>query len=155
MGQRQVSRTFKNHACNLRQRATDRSLTFLPQRYLLTTIPYTTFLPPFLLALPRLARQSDSPQTPTPLAGPTPLILALFAQYHALVPYSWRYSKGSSGNDDTSAEGMIVTSKSMTYLVPLQLAMGRLPGSLVGAGIGWFVGWSWRVGLLPGVGGAV
>ena len=41
----------------------------------------------------------------------------------------------------------------MSYLLPAQLAFSQLPGSLVPAVVGWSVGYAWRMGLLPVLGG--
>lgn len=77
-------------------------------------------------------------------AGCTALVFALLAQYHAAVPYTYRYKLSAS---DT---GVLLTSKSLSYLLPLQLALSQLPGSAVVAAVGWGVGWMWRMEVLPG-----
>jgi len=78
-------------------------------------------------------------------AGPTALVFALLAQYHVAVPHTYRYSLSASR--DT---GVLLTSKSLSYLPPLQLALSQAPASLVVALVGWGVGWAWRMELLPG-----
>ncbi|KAK4042043.1 hypothetical protein C8A01DRAFT_44928 [Parachaetomium inaequale] len=86
-------------------------------------------------------------------AGPTPLIFAILAQYHAMVPHIYQYKVALStgaptGNDDAAA--VTFSDKSTKYFMALQLALFQWPGSLLGAGIGWLVGHAWRSELLPG-----
>jgi hypothetical protein len=85
-------------------------------------------------------------------AGPTPIIFALLAQYHAMVPHLYKYkvALATSGptNDDTT--GLTLSNKSYLYLLALQLALFQWPGSLLGGLVGWVVGYSWRNELLPG-----
>ncbi|KAJ4403636.1 hypothetical protein N0V85_005048 [Neurospora sp. IMI 360204] len=86
-------------------------------------------------------------------AGPTPILFAILAQYHAMIPQIYKYkvvlsaSPPSNASDDTS--GVIFSDKSTRYLMALQLALFQWPGSLLGAVIGWVVGYLWRNDLLP------
>ncbi|KAL0470232.1 hypothetical protein QR685DRAFT_247782 [Neurospora intermedia] len=86
-------------------------------------------------------------------AGPTPILFAVLAQYHAMIPQIYKYKVALSANtpsnasDDTS--GFIFSDKSTRYLMALQLALFQWPGSLLGAVIGWVVGYLWRNDLLP------
>ncbi|EGO57023.1 hypothetical protein NEUTE1DRAFT_65986 [Neurospora tetrasperma FGSC 2508] len=86
-------------------------------------------------------------------AGPTPILFAILAQYHAMIPQIYKYKVALSANspsnasDDTS--GFIFSDKSTRYLMALQLALFQWPGSLLGAVIGWAVGYLWRNDLLP------
>jgi hypothetical protein len=85
-------------------------------------------------------------------AGPTPIIFAILAQYHAMVPHIYKYkvalSTGPPVNDDSP--GLTFSDKSTKYLMALQLALFQWPGSLLGAVVGWMVGQAWRSELLPG-----
>lgn len=85
-------------------------------------------------------------------AGPTPIIFAILAQYHALVPHTYKYkvalSTGAPSSDDTA--GLTFSDKSSRYLMAIQLALFQWPGSLLGATVGWVVGYFWRNELLPG-----
>ncbi|KAJ9618660.1 hypothetical protein H2203_008864 [Taxawa tesnikishii (nom. ined.)] len=85
-------------------------------------------------------------------AGPTPIVFALLAQYHAAIPYLYKYrlSASSTPDPDIATSGVILTSKATSYLLPLQLALSQLPGSAVAAGIGWLVGYGYRMEILPG-----
>ena len=86
-------------------------------------------------------------------AGPTPILFALMAQYHAAIPYNYKYrvSSGISTESPSSqAYGLMLTSKSTSYLLPLQLALAQFPGSVIGAGIGWIIGFAYRREILPG-----
>lgn len=85
-------------------------------------------------------------------AGPTPIILAIMAQYHAVVPHTYKYkvalSTGAPTNEDVA--GLTFSDKSARYILALQLALFQWPGSLLGAVVGWVVGYCWRNELLPG-----
>lgn len=82
--------------------------------------------------------------------GPTPVIFATLAQYHALVPGVYRLRLLSP-----SAEGgwdgpeVTVSDKLYVYLMCAQLALCQPPGSLLSAVVGWIVGSAWRMDLLP------
>jgi hypothetical protein len=86
-------------------------------------------------------------------AGPTPLIFAILAQYHAMVPHVYQYkvalTTGAPGDRD-DAPGVTFSDKSTKYVMALQLALFQWPGSLLGAAVGWMVGQAWRSELLPG-----
>ncbi|TKA59744.1 hypothetical protein B0A55_12901 [Friedmanniomyces simplex] len=119
--------------------------------FLLSTLPYTTLLPPILLAT--VLRPLSFGRINYLPAGPTPLLFALMAQYHAAIPYIYKYrlssGMGSSGNEQTEY-GMNLTSKSTSYILPLQLALSQFPGSAIAAAIGWLVGFAYRREILPG-----
>ncbi|KAK1761050.1 hypothetical protein QBC47DRAFT_409085 [Echria macrotheca] len=84
-------------------------------------------------------------------AGPTPIIFAILAQYHALVPHTYKYKVAlSTGPPSDDAGGLEFSDKSSKYLIALQLALFQWPGSLLGAVSGWVVGYLWRNELLPG-----
>lgn len=132
----------------------------MSQSFLIATLPYTTLLPPLLLPLLRPLTLGALDYVP---AGPTAIIFALLAQYHAAIPYTYRYrvaatssppqaSSASGGADPAAAddkEGILLTSKSLSYLLPAQLALAQLPGSLLPAVVGWMVGYAWRAEVLP------
>lgn len=89
-------------------------------------------------------------------AGPTPLIFAVLAQYHAMIPHIYKFrtaltTSSPSGPDAADAKGLIFSDKAFRYIFPVQLALSAWPGSLLGALIGWVVGYAWRSDLLPGV----
>lgn len=88
-------------------------------------------------------------------AGPTPLIFALLAQYHAAIPTIYKYrivtstspSTASSASED---QGPVLSDKSLVYLLAGQLALSSFPGSAIAAGVGWMVGVAWRGEWGPG-----
>jgi hypothetical protein len=84
-------------------------------------------------------------------AGPTPIIFAILVQYHAIIPHIYKYrlalSTAPPANDDFV--GLTFTDKSYRYLLAVQLALSQWPGSLLGATVGWLVGYAWRNDLLP------
>ncbi|KAJ5440898.1 hypothetical protein N7491_003304 [Penicillium cf. griseofulvum] len=144
--------------------------------FLLTTLPYTTLLPPVLLAfLIRPLSMNNLNYLPS---GPTATIFALLAQYHATIPYTYRYRIGStsspttSNTDNNTSNGppsadntasatqpkpptpslsLLLSDKSTTYLVAAQLALSQFPAMLLPSALGWIVGVAWRRELLPGL----
>ncbi|KAF2247965.1 hypothetical protein BU26DRAFT_324601 [Trematosphaeria pertusa] len=133
--------------------------------FLLSTLPYTTLLPPLILTF--ILRPLSFGHINHLPAGPTPIIFALLANYYAAIPYTYRYkiapyapSSASPGSTSTTqtyasvwAKSITFTSKSTVYLAPLQLALSQLPGSLLGAAVGWAVGTAYRRDMLPGATG--
>lgn len=117
------------------------------QSFLVSTLPYTTLLPPLLLAI--VIRPLSLFYVNILPAGPTAIIFALLAQYHAAIPYMYKYRLSASDTMPSNA-GFNLTSKSTSYLLPMQLALSQLPGSAISAGIGWLVGYAYRMELLPG-----
>ncbi|KAI4658151.1 uncharacterized protein J4E79_007133 [Alternaria viburni] len=122
--------------------------------FLLSTLPYTTLLPPliltFILRPLTLGRMNHLP------AGPTPLLFALLANYYAAIPSTYRYkispwaASTPSSQQSFYRRSITLTSKSLSYLPPLQLALSQFPGSLLAAAVGWGVGTAYRRDVLPG-----
>lgn len=86
-------------------------------------------------------------------SGPTPLVFAILAQFHAIVPHIYKYrivtpTLTPTGNDGLN--GLTFSDKSYRYLFAIQLALSQWPGSLLGALIGWVTGYLWRNDILPG-----
>ncbi|CAG8906523.1 unnamed protein product [Penicillium egyptiacum] len=141
--------------------------------FLLTTLPYTTLLPPILLGL--LIRPLSLNNLNYLPSGPTATIFALLAQYHATIPYTYRYRIGSTSSpattnttnntsDDPSSNttqtqptpqprslSLLLSDKSTTYIVAAQLALSQFPAMLLPSALGWIVGVAWRAELLPGL----
>ncbi|KAK4964324.1 hypothetical protein LTR66_012349 [Elasticomyces elasticus] len=115
--------------------------------FLLFTLPYTTLIPPLLLAL--VIRPLTFNRTNVLPAGPTAIVFATLAQYHAAIPYIYKY-RVSPPSPTSDAAGIMLTSKSTSYLLPLQLALSQLPGSAITAAVGWVVGYAYRYEVLPG-----
>lgn len=83
-------------------------------------------------------------------AGPTPLIFAVLAQYHAMIPHMYKYRIATSpADDDGPSSGLTFSDKSYRYAIALHLSLLQWPGSLIGALVGWVLGYAWREGLLP------
>ncbi|KAK3061384.1 hypothetical protein LTS18_006376 [Coniosporium uncinatum] len=147
--------------------------------FLLSTLPYTTLAPPILLAL--LFRPLSLNSINYLPSGPTAILFAILAQYHAAIPSLYNYkvltSRGASetatATENGSAEPsssssssaparayafnlpkveLDFTSKSLSYLLPLQLALSSFPSSILPAIVGWTVGYAWRNEILPGTG---
>jgi hypothetical protein len=64
--------------------------------------------------------------------------------------YKYRLALSASPPTDENFVGLTFSDKSYRYLLAAQLALFQWPGSLLGAVIGWLVGYSWRTDLLPG-----
>lgn len=60
-------------------------------------------------------------------------------------------SPATSPGQDPS--GLVLSDKSMTYLLSAQLALSTLPGSALAASVGWLVGSAWRGEWGPAVWG--
>lgn len=121
------------------------------QSFLISTYIYTALLPPILLAV--IIRPLSWGHINYLPSGPTPLLFALLAQYHAAVPHIYKYRLSSGLPDSASSaqeHGIMLTSKATSYLLPLQLALAQLPGSAIAAGVGWIVGFAYRREILPG-----
>ncbi|PGH11657.1 hypothetical protein AJ80_07024 [Polytolypa hystricis UAMH7299] len=132
--------------------------------FILTTLPYTTLLAPLLLAL-LLRPLSLNTMNYLP-AGPTSILFAILAQYHAAIPQTFKYRISTSTSSDppppppppssSSSPSSPPTTqshlsdKSTTYLVAAQLALAQFPASLIPALSGWIIGHAWRAELLPG-----
>lgn len=55
----------------------------------------------------------------------------------------------SSPSTSDDAAGLTFSDKSYRYFLAMQLALFQWPGSILGAAIGWVVGYAWRNDLLP------
>lgn len=124
------------------------------QSFLIVTSLFTAVLPPLLILLLQPLTSSLINYLP---AGPTALIFALLAQYHAIIPHTYRYhvattSSPSSQSANSAADSpstLTLSDKSPRYLLALQLALFQLPASLITAPLGFLLGYSFRSGILP------
>ncbi|KAF2426563.1 hypothetical protein EJ08DRAFT_593535 [Tothia fuscella] len=126
--------------------------------FVVLTLPYTLILPPLILAL--LIRPLSLNKVNYLPAGPTSILFALLAQYHAAIPSTYKYRIGATAappppnsNRATSAfmgSTVTLTSKTMSYLLPLQLALSRFPSAILPAVVGWAIGYAYRNDVLPG-----
>jgi hypothetical protein len=119
------------------------------------TLPYSLLLPPLISIILRPLTFGRFNYIP---AGPTPLLFALLAQYHAAVPSLYQYRIGTASstsqqNNDSSritSGGIVLTSKSINYFLPVQLALSQFPSALLPAAVGWAVGYAYRMELIAG-----
>ena len=118
--------------------------------FILLSYCFTTFLPPTLLVI--LIRPLSFNTFNYLPAGPTPLLFAILAQYHASIPHIYKYRLAASPAPPTNEPfvGLTFSDKSYTYLPAIQLALSQFPGSLLCASVGWIVGYCWRNDVLPG-----
>lgn len=86
-------------------------------------------------------------------AGPTSIIFAILAQYHATIPHVYKYRLSTTTTSSSSATqaftGLTFSDKSYGYLLALQLSLSQFPGSFLCASVGWIVGYSWRNEVFP------
>ncbi|KAK6509198.1 hypothetical protein TWF481_003959 [Arthrobotrys musiformis] len=122
---------------------------------------FTSLLTPLVLAILRpltLWRMNYLPP------GPTPVIFAILSQFHASIPSTYKFrlllpiSPSPPPHEATPAlqvareeqePAVTLTDKVYLYIIAAQLALSQFPGSLLGAGIGWVVGYAWRREVLP------
>ncbi|KAM3457989.1 hypothetical protein MY3296_000639 [Beauveria thailandica] len=122
--------------------------------FLVVTSLITSIVPPACMTVLRPLAPSLFNYMP---GGPTPIIFAVLAQFHAMVPHMYKYRIATSSAEappttTTSSEpftGLTLSDKSYQYALALHLALLQWPGSVVGAAAGWAVGWAWRGALLP------
>ncbi|RMJ21793.1 hypothetical protein PHISP_07342, partial [Aspergillus sp. HF37] len=144
--------------------------------FILSTLPYTTLLPPLVLAC--ILRPLSWGYLNYLPSGPTGVLFALLAQYYASIPHTFRFriattspssaagSGASKPPQDPSAPSptsttsaaataapttsdpgylsILLSDKSITYLVAAQLALSQFPATLLPAGVGWCIGLAWR-----------
>ncbi|OJJ49420.1 hypothetical protein ASPZODRAFT_129874 [Penicilliopsis zonata CBS 506.65] len=127
--------------------------------FLLQVFPYTTLLPPLLLAM--VVRPLSLNTLNYLPSGPTAIVFALLAQYYASIPHTYRYristkadapdAHAPEGTSSTSSKylTLLLSDKSTTYLVAAQLALSQFPAGLLPAVTGWVVGLAWRADLIP------
>ncbi|OAA74455.1 hypothetical protein LEL_08036 [Akanthomyces lecanii RCEF 1005] len=108
----------------------------------------TSIVPPAFMAVLRPLAPSLFNYMP---GGLTPVIFAVLAQFHAMVPHMYKYRIATSDAPPTSEpfSGLTLSDKSYQYALAVHLALLQWPGSLVGAAAGWVVGKAWRGALLP------
>lgn len=119
----------------------------MQQSFLVVTSLLTSILPTAILALV-LRPLSFGVFNYLP-AGPTPIVFALLAQYHAIVPHMYKYRIATSSTPSDQFQGITLSDKTYTYVLAAQLAFFQWPGSILGAFVGWTVGYAWRLELLP------
>ncbi|KAE9970059.1 hypothetical protein EG327_010386 [Venturia inaequalis] len=136
--------------------------------FILVILPYTIFLPPLLLAL--VLRPLSFGNVNYLPAGPTSILFAILAQYHAAIPSTYRYSVGmarptagsstATSNPTTTQSAaaqftamrnstVALTSKTIYYMFAIQLALSQFPSSILPAAVGWTVGYAYRNEVLP------
>lgn len=117
--------------------------------FLVLCYSFLTFLPPMILAL--FIRPLSFYHINYLPAGPTPLIFAVFAQYHAVIPHVYKYRIATSASPPSTDAfvGLTFSDKSYLYLLAIQLALSQFPGSFLSACVGWAVGYAWRNEVLP------
>ncbi|OAX77542.1 hypothetical protein ACJ72_08157 [Emergomyces africanus] len=129
--------------------------------FLLTTLPYTSLLPPLILSI--LLRPLSLNTLNYLPAGPTAILFALLAQFYSAIPRAYKYRIITTTSTSTSSSSsttqtqttpppptITISDKSTTYLLAAQLSLSQFPNSLLPAAIGWAVGYAWRSDILPG-----
>ncbi|KAF7550819.1 hypothetical protein G7046_g7899 [Stylonectria norvegica] len=116
--------------------------------FLVVSSLFTALFPPLIMIMLRPLMAGLFNYMP---AGPTPIVFSILAQYHAMVPHMYKYRVATSEAPPTTEPfvGLTFSDKSYRYAIAGHLALLQWPGSLLGAIIGWVVGYSWREGILP------
>jgi hypothetical protein len=131
------------------------------QSFILVVLPYTLLLPPLILLL--ILRPLSFGNVNYLPAGPTPILFALLAQFHSAIPSTYRYRIGATASPQPAANAyassqlnallngtVTLSSKTMSYFIPIQLALSQFPSSLLPAAVGWAVGYAYRYEAIPG-----
>lgn len=116
-------------------------------------LPYTLLLPPLILLV--FLRPLSFGNINYLPAGPTPLLFALLAQFHSAIPPTYRYRVGATANPQPQLNSVLnktvtLSSKTMSYFIPIQLALSQFPSSILPATVGWAVGYAYRNEAIPG-----
>lgn len=124
---------------------------------------YSTLLTPLVLVL--VLRPLSAGYLNYLPSGLTAVVFALLAQYYAGIPHVFRYNVSTSTSTSASTSEvasaspapdksltLLLSDKSITYLVASQLAFSQFPATILPAAVGWFVGLAWRAEVLPGAG---
>lgn len=121
-----------------------------PRKYasfLLVSSLLTAIIPPMIIVVLRPFSAGFFNYMP---AGPTPIIFAILAQYHAMVPHVYKYRVAASQNSHANeSSGVTLSDKSYQYAFAIHLSLLQWPGSILGAFVGWVVGNAWRGGVMP------
>jgi hypothetical protein len=110
---------------------------------------FTAIIPPLILAL--IIRPLSFNKINYLPAGANPIIFALLAQYHAVIPHVYKYRLATSAAPPVNEPfvGLTFSDKSYTYLLAGQLSLSQFPGSLLTSAVGWIMGYMWRNDVLP------
>ncbi|KAG4034952.1 hypothetical protein MFRU_002g03010 [Monilinia fructicola] len=116
--------------------------------FLLISFCFTSIISPILLVLLRPLSLYAINYLP---AGPTALIFAILAQYHAVIPHQYKYKVAATSAPMTEDNfvGVTFSDKSYIYLLAIQLGLSQFPGSVISAVVGWIIGYCWRNDVLP------
>ncbi|KAG6024599.1 hypothetical protein E4U41_001732 [Claviceps citrina] len=115
--------------------------------FLLVSGLFTAVIPPIIMVLLRPLSAGLFNYMP---AGPTPIIFAILAQYHAMVPHVYKYRVATSQNTQANGSaGVTLSDKTYQYAIAIHLSLLQWPGSILGAFVGWVTGNAWRGGVLP------
>ncbi|KAM0128929.1 hypothetical protein ACHAPC_006482 [Botrytis cinerea] len=116
--------------------------------FLILSFCFTSIISPVLLILLRPLSLYVINYLP---AGPTALIFAILAQYHAVIPHQYKYKVAATSAPMTEENfvGVTFSDKSYIYLPAIQLGLSQFPGSLISAMVGWIIGYCWRNDVLP------
>ncbi|KAG6009268.1 hypothetical protein E4U21_002872 [Claviceps maximensis] len=115
--------------------------------FLIVSSLVTAIIPPIIMTTLRPLSAGLFNYMP---AGPTPIIFAILAQYHAMVPHVYKYRVATSQNNQVNASsGVTLSDKSYQYAIAIHLSLLQWPGSILGAFVGWVAGNAWRGGVLP------
>ncbi|EPS33616.1 hypothetical protein POX_a01390 [Penicillium oxalicum] len=94
--------------------------------FILTTLPYTTLLPPILLAL--VVRPLSLNSFNYLPSGPTAMIFALLAQYYASIPHTFRIRIGTTTSSSSSSSPSSATVSATSPRTTTTSTTDNVPG---------------------------
>lgn len=116
--------------------------------FILLSFIYTSiFTPLFLIFIIKPLSRGRYQYLPP---GPTPLIFSILAQYHTIIPRSYKFQVLNSPTFN-SKRGLILSNKIYLYILSFQLLFAQSPGSIIAACTGWIIGRLYIFKYLPGV----
>ncbi|KAG4305001.1 hypothetical protein PORY_001676 [Pneumocystis oryctolagi] len=115
--------------------------------FIILSLIYTSILAPLFLAVVVRPLSHGHYQYIPP--GPTALIFSILAQYHTIIPSSYKFKVLNSPSFN-SEKGLILSNKIYMYIVSFQLLFAQSPGSIISACVGWFIGRLYVFKCLPG-----
>ncbi|EMR09948.1 hypothetical protein PNEG_01706 [Pneumocystis murina B123] len=114
--------------------------------FIILSFLYTSILTPLILCfIIKPLSQGRYQYLP---AGPTALIFSILAQYHTIIPESYKFKVL---NMPSAKKGFFLSNKIYLYILSFQLLFAESPGSILEAVTGWIIGRLYVFQYLPGV----
>ncbi|KAG4301631.1 hypothetical protein PCANB_001888 [Pneumocystis canis] len=115
--------------------------------FIILSLIYTSIIAPVFLGIIIKPLSNGRYQYIPP--GPTAIIFSILAQYHMIIPSSYKFKVLNSPSFN-SKKGLLLSNKIYLYIISFQLLFAQSPGSIIVASIGWIVGRLYAFKCLPG-----